>query len=72
MPIVLPSGGVTAARRSHGAKQRSGYIEGESLVYSSYILPASSRDAAQRAWVNPSCSSNDTMMILVLLVSGLL
>jgi hypothetical protein len=57
IPIVLPSGGATAARRRHRAKQHCGYIGREKsglLRVSAYILPAASRDAARRAWGNPS------------------
>jgi hypothetical protein len=55
----MPSGSsAPAARRRHRAKQHRGYIGWEKsglLRVSAYILPAASRDAARRAWGNPSC-----------------
>ncbi len=60
IPIVLPSGCAAAARRQHQAKQDSGYIGREGslpLLYSAYIRPAWSRDAAQWASENPYCYS---------------
>jgi hypothetical protein len=48
------------AKDSDSAREHRGYIGRETsglLRVSAYILPAASRDAARRAWGNPSCYS---------------
>jgi hypothetical protein len=72
IPIVLPSGGAAAARRRHRAMQHRGYIgrespglllrldDHDSAAASGPAYPSHNirqRDAARRAWGNPSCYS---------------